>query len=84
MPHIEVRVADGSGRPEYYAEVTAYKGGFWAGGTLGSEHTDRDGLCWFDLDLGAHDKVSFVARSGGRRGESDEDYPRARVHLVLD
>ncbi len=80
--YITVIATNGSGAPEYYAEVKVYLKGF-AGGSFPSKRTDRDGKCDFELDLGDHDKISLVAYNDGRRGETDWDYPSAYIRVVL-
>ena len=81
---ITVVVTDTSGEPEYYAEVNVWKDGFFTGGKLATEHTDRNGTADFSLDVSNTDKIAFSAKCGGRSGETSFDYPVARVRIVID
>ncbi len=82
--YITVIVTDRQGNPEYYAEVTAYKDGFFTGGRLNQEHTDRDGKVTFDLDVSDSTKIAFSARVSGRKADSSFDYPYTPVYLRVE
>ncbi len=82
--YITVIVTDRRGNPEYYAEVTAYKDGFFTGGVLERGRTDREGKASFSLDVSDTTKIAFSARIEGRKADSDFDYPSTPVYLTVE
>ena len=64
MKYASVRVVDSGGRPRSGEKVSVYVYQFAAGGMIGPEYTNSDGLADFTLDIDEYAEIAiYVAGS---------------------